>query len=61
MKEIRVFGGCILLNCQVSMVRVQAVWEHWELAREIGDGEEARISQICWEEKRRCCQLSRRN
>lgn len=38
MKEIHVFGGCILLTCQVSMVRVQAVWEDWELAREIGDG-----------------------
>lgn len=45
-RGIHTFGGCILLTCQVSMVRVQAVWEDWELARGIGDGEEARISQV---------------
>lgn len=33
-KEMYTFGGCVLA-CQVSMVRVQAVWEDWELAREI--------------------------
>lgn len=60
-KGIHTFGRCMLLTCQVSMVRVQAVWENWELAREIRDGEEATISQICWEEKERYCQLSRRN
>lgn len=37
MKEMHTFGGCVLA-CQVSMVRVQAVWEDWELAREIRDG-----------------------
>lgn len=36
MKEMHTFGGCVLA-CQVSMVGVQAVWEDWELAREIRD------------------------
>lgn len=31
------FGGCVLA-CQVSKVRVQAVQEDWELAKEIRDG-----------------------
>lgn len=36
-KEMHMFGGCVLA-CQVSKVRVQAVWEDCELAREIRDG-----------------------
>lgn len=49
-KGIHTLGGCVLRTCQVSTVRVQAVWEDWELAREIGVREETRIGQICWEE-----------
>ena len=38
-KGTHVFSGCVLLTCQVSVVPVQAGWEDWELAGEIGDEE----------------------